>query len=66
MKKVFEAIWNGDTECRYLLFSLLKKGYRIIGWYGRNSNYIYLKRGRSKGSMPFCLYDISFNRIERR
>ena len=38
-------------------------GYRIIGYYGRNSGYVYLKPiGRSKDvATPFCLNDPSFN-----
>ena len=40
-------------------------GYKIIGTYRRNGNYVYLKKvgqGRNEGvAIPFSFNDISFN-----
>lgn len=38
-------------------------GYRIIGSYGRNRNYVYLKKGGDKVATPFCLNDPGFNSL---
>lgn len=40
-------------------------GYKVIGHYGRNSNYVYLKkRGvKTEVAIPFCLYDPGFNNL---
>jgi len=40
-------------------------GYKVIGHYGRNSNYVYLKkRGvETKVAIPFCLNDSGFNNL---
>ena len=38
-------------------------GYKIIGIYGRNSNWVYLKRRgkKEKVATPFCLDDPTAN-----
>jgi len=38
-------------------------GYKVIGFYGRNRNYVYLKPKykKEKVAIPFCLNDPTFN-----
>jgi predicted GNAT superfamily acetyltransferase len=50
-----------DNKSILKLQSLLKRGYKIIGHYRRNSNYIYLKRGKEV-ALPFSMDDSSFNK----
>ena len=41
----------------------IPKGYKVIGIYRRNNNYVYLKSKYSKSgvAIPFCLNDPTFN-----
>lgn len=38
-------------------------GYKIVGFYGRNEDYVYLKPKGKKNevAIPFCLTDLTFN-----
>ena len=47
-------------KCVRKLQSLLKRGFAIIGKYGRNSAYVYLKKDNIV--KPFCLNDSTFNK----
>jgi hypothetical protein len=38
-------------------------GYKIIGYYGRSSKYVYLKKRGDKVATPFSLDDSTFNSL---
>jgi hypothetical protein len=38
-------------------------GYKIIGYYGRSSKYVYLKKRGDKVATPFCFNDPTFNSL---
>lgn len=54
------------SACAIELRRLMKKGYGVIGSYGRNADYLYLKRKTDRCAMPFCLGDPTFNRTMRQ
>jgi hypothetical protein len=49
-------------KCTLKLQSLIKRGFKIVGHYGRDGSYIYLKRDSEKVATPFCMDDSSFNK----
>jgi len=45
---------------------LKEKGYKVVGEYRRNRNYIYVIRKGDPVATPHCLNDDSRNRIKLR
>jgi len=41
----------------------IPNGYHIVGVYGRNGNYVYLKKGNEGVATPFCRNDPTFNQL---
>ena len=53
------------SECAIELRRLTKMGFKVIGSYGRDADYLYLRRATDRCAMPFCLDDPTFNRTMR-
>lgn len=50
---------------RITLKELKKLGYKIVGTYRRNKNYIYLKRDKDNVAISFSLNDKSYNPLRK-
>lgn len=55
------VIVKRDPKAISKLESLKKRGYKIIGLYGRNKNFVYIKKDGDRVATPFCLSDNTFN-----
>lgn len=66
-KSVYKAINGGNKDCIEELKKFFKDGYRVvqIGGVGKET-ILYLKKKRSKESVPFSLQDIKFNKNQTK